>query len=151
MSFFKNLFKEAGVKDVITLFHAPKNPVSTRVYTLLKQTHATAVAHATEDQASDHTKQSKLERTEFELDVQEGAPTTDQLTSILEYLGPSKAGSVVQDATGTTDALRKFKQNESLFQRPVTVDWNNGRAVVGEDESEILKLVRSLPKETGKV
>lgn len=61
-------------------------------------------------------------------DVQEGAPTTDQLTSILEYLGPSKAGSVVQDATGTTDALRKFKQNESLFQRPVTVDWNNGRA-----------------------
>ncbi|KAK4507301.1 hypothetical protein PRZ48_001036 [Zasmidium cellare] len=151
MSFFKNLFKEAGVKDVITLFHAPKNPVSTRVYTLLKQANATAVAHATEDQASDHTKQSKLERTEFELDVQEGAPTPDQLTSILEYLGPSKAGSVIQDATGTTDALRKFKQNESLFQRPVTVDWNNGRAVVGEDESEIMKLVRSLPKETGKV
>ena len=62
------------------------------------------------------------------VDVQEGAPTPDQLTSILEYLGPSKAGSVIQDATGTTDALRKFKQNESLFQRPVTVDWNNGRA-----------------------
>lgn len=55
------------MKDVITLFHAPKNPVSTRVYTLLKQANATAVAHATEDQASDHSKQSKLERTEFEL------------------------------------------------------------------------------------
>lgn len=61
-------------------------------------------------------------------EIQEGAPTADQLTSILEYLGPSKAGSIIADATGTTDALRKFKQNESLFQRPVTVDWNNGRA-----------------------
>lgn len=61
-------------------------------------------------------------------DVVESAPTSDQLSSILEYLGPSHAGSVVQDATGTSDALRKLKQNESLFQRPVTVDWNNGRA-----------------------
>lgn len=61
------LIIQAGVKDVITLFHAPKNPVSTRVHTLLKQLNATAVAHATEDQASDHSKQSKLERTEFEL------------------------------------------------------------------------------------
>jgi len=62
------------------------------------------------------------------LDVQEAAPTADQLSSILEYLGPSKAGSVVKDATGSSDALRKFKQNESAFQRPVVVDWNNGRA-----------------------
>jgi len=91
-----------------------------------------------------------LERTEFELDVQEGAPTSDQLTSILEYLGPAQAGSVVKDATGVTDALRKFKQDESLFQRPVTVDWSNARAVVGDNESEILKLVKTLPKETGK-
>ena len=81
------------------------------------------------------------------LDIQEGTPTSDQLTSILEYLGPSKAGSVIEGATGTTDALRKFKQNENSFQRPVTVDWNHGRAVVGEDESEIMKLVRSIPKE----
>ncbi|KAK4635752.1 Putative redox protein fmp46, mitochondrial [Fulvia fulva] len=147
MSFFKNLFKEAGVKDVVTLFHAPKVPASSRVYTLLKQANATAVANATEDQASDHSTQSKLERTEFELDIQEGAPTSDQLSSILEYLGPSKAGSVIEGATGTTDALRKFKQNEGSFQRPVTVDWNNGRAVVGEDQSEIMKLVRSIPKE----
>ncbi|GIZ38967.1 hypothetical protein CKM354_000236100 [Cercospora kikuchii] len=151
MSFFKNLFKEAGVKDVITVFHNPKLPASTRVHTLLKQLNATSVAHATEDQASDHSKQSKLERTEFELDVQEGAPTSDQLSSILEYLGPGQAGNVIKDATGTSDALRKFKQSEASFQRPVTVDWNNGRAVVGENESEILKLVKSVPKEAEKV
>lgn len=58
---------QAGVKDVITLFHNAKNPASVRVYTLLKQANATAVAHATEDQASSHDKQSKLERTEFQL------------------------------------------------------------------------------------
>ena len=60
--------------------------------------------------------------------MQETPPTPDQLTSILEYLGPSKAGTVVKDATGSSDALRKFKESESLFQRPLVVDWNNGRA-----------------------
>ena len=67
-------------------------------------------------------------RTDTMVDVQEGPPTSDQLSSILEYIGPSKAGTVVKDATGSTDALRKFKGNESLFQRPLVVDWNNGRA-----------------------
>lgn len=38
-----------------------------RVHSMLKQTAATAQAHATEDQATDHTKQSKLERTDFDL------------------------------------------------------------------------------------
>jgi hypothetical protein len=61
-------------------------------------------------------------------DVQESAPTADQLTSILEYLGPAQAGSVITDATGTSDALKKFKANESLFKAPVTVDWMNARA-----------------------
>jgi hypothetical protein len=58
---------QTGVKDVITLFHAPSSPSSMRVYTLLKQAAATSQAHATEDQASDHIKQSKLERTDFDL------------------------------------------------------------------------------------
>ncbi|KAF2479650.1 thioredoxin-like protein [Neohortaea acidophila] len=150
MNVFKNLFKETGVKDVITLFHSPSSQASTRIYTLLKQVSAQSSAHATEDQASDHKTQSKLERTDFELDVQEGAPTPDQLGNILEYLGPSKAGTLIKDATGGSDALRRFKQNEKVFTRPVVVDWNNGRAVVGDNESEIMKLVRSLPKETDK-
>lgn len=60
--------------------------------------------------------------------MQEGAPTPDQLGSILEYLGPSKAGTLIKDATGGSDALRRFKQNEKVFTRPVVVDWNNGRA-----------------------
>jgi hypothetical protein len=62
------------------------------------------------------------------VDVQEKPPTSDQLSSILEYLGPSKAGMAVKDATGASDALKKFKQSENSFQRPLIVDWNNGRA-----------------------
>lgn len=90
---------------------------------------------------------------------------------------------MIKDATGSSDALRKFKQNESLFQRPVVVDWNHGRAgrfladglhiqqiqdrersmlsefemsqivsnvslVAGENESEIMNMIKTLPKET---
>jgi hypothetical protein len=58
---------QTGVKDVITLFHAPKVQSSMRVHAMLKQAAATAQSHATEDQAADHTKQSKLERTDFDL------------------------------------------------------------------------------------
>ncbi|KAI7108163.1 hypothetical protein KC343_g19674 [Hortaea werneckii] len=122
-----------------------------RAHAILKQAAATAQSSATEDQASDHDNQSRLQRTEFNLDVQETPPTPDQLTSILDYLGPSKAGTVVEEATGTSDALRKFNAKQQAFQRPVTVDWNNGRAVVGDDESELMRLIRTLPKETDQV
>jgi hypothetical protein len=55
-------------------------------------------------------------------------PTGDQLNSILEYLGPNAAESVVEGASGASDALKLFKQNEVVFKRPIVVDWNNGRA-----------------------
>ncbi|KAG2162754.1 hypothetical protein D6D19_01116 [Aureobasidium pullulans] len=142
----KGLFKEAGVKDVITLFHSPSSPASIRVHTLLKQTAAAAQTTATQDQASSHPQQSKIERTNFELDVQEGAPTSDQLTNIFEYLGQDKIGSVIEGASSPTEALRKLKESGSAFQRPLVVDWANGRAVTGDNESEILKLLNSPPK-----
>ncbi|THY75091.1 hypothetical protein D6C86_04287 [Aureobasidium pullulans] len=137
---------KAGVKDVITLFHSPSSPASIRVHTLLKQTAAAAQTTATQDQASSHPQQSKIERTNFELDVQEGAPTSDQLTNIFEYLGQDKIGSVIEGASSPTEALRKLKESGSAFQRPLVVDWANGRAVTGDNESEILKLLNSPPK-----
>ena len=100
-------------------------------------------------------------------DVQEGVPTSDQLTNIFEYLGQDKIGSVVEGASSTTEALRKLKDNGALFQRPLVVDWGNGRAgtsplhhnigclrfatdtllaVSGDNESEILKLLQTPPK-----
>ncbi|KAF2155710.1 DUF1687-domain-containing protein [Myriangium duriaei CBS 260.36] len=144
MSMFKNLFKESGVKDVITLFHSPKNPSSIRVYTLLKQTAGTAQSTATEDQASSHDHHSKVSRTEFDLQVEEQQPTSDQLQSILEYAGDSKAGSVVEGASSISDALKRARSGSRIVT-PLIVDWNKGNVVVGDNESEILKLVKALP------
>ncbi|KAF7538612.1 hypothetical protein G7054_g2816 [Neopestalotiopsis clavispora] len=101
----------------------------------------------TEDQASDHTAQSDPKRPEFDLDVTEAAPTSDQLRSILEYVGASKISSVVPGASTEKDALKKFKEGAENFKRPVIVDWNNGRAVASENESEILKMVNQLNKD----
>ncbi|KAH7116945.1 thioredoxin-like protein [Dendryphion nanum] len=147
---FKKLFGEHGAKNVVTLFHKPSSTSSTRVLTLLKQANAQSVSHATEDQASDHTEHNKAEKNEFELDVTEAPPTPDQLKNILEYLGGGAAGKVVKGATGESDALRKLKESADAFQRPVVVDWNQGKAVVGENESEILSLLKSVSKENEK-
>jgi hypothetical protein len=89
-----------------------------RVLTLLKQANAQSVAHATEDQASSHETQNKAERTEFELDVTEAPPTSDQLKNILEYLGgaPNK---VIPGASDVTDAMRRLKADGDAFQRPL--------------------------------
>lgn len=64
--------------------------------------------------------------TEFSTEVEENAPTADQLQSILEYAGESKAGSVVEGATSVSDALKKVRQG-SQISRPLLVDWNKGQ------------------------
>lgn len=79
---------------------------------------ATASEHATEDQASDHSAQTKAQRSEFELEVTEEPPTEDQLRSILEYLGPNSAGTAIKGAADEADALRKLKANGNSFERP---------------------------------
>lgn len=118
-----------GAKNVVTLFHKPSSQTSTRVHTLLKQANAQSVATATEDQASSHATQNQAEKTEFDLDVTEAPPTADQLKNILEYLGgPGAAGRVVEGAKDETDALRRLKADGNTFQRPLVVDWNQGKA-----------------------
>jgi arsenate reductase-like glutaredoxin family protein len=148
---------------VITLFHKASSPASLRVNTLLKQASANAAEYATEDQASDHSHQTHPRRQEFELDITEEPPTQDQLKNILEYVGAQKVGTIIKGAKDEADAMKKLKENSENFQRPVvcsthlrkrqaeltlsqTVDWGNGRAVAGANESEILKMIESLPK-----
>ncbi|KAH9875185.1 hypothetical protein J1614_004675 [Plenodomus biglobosus] len=145
---FKRLFGEHGAKNVVTLFHKPSSQASTRVLTLLKQTHAQSAATATGDQASSHDAQNKAERADFELDVTEAPPTSDQLKNIMEYLGGAGAASkVITGASNETDALRRLQADANAFQRPLVVDWNAGRAVVGENESEILNLLKEKSSE----
>ena len=90
-----------------------------RTHTLLKQISAQASDTATIDQAADHTAQNKIQRSEFQLDVTEDAPTGDQLRSILEYVGPKKAREVVDGAKDEADALRRLKKDPSKFMAPV--------------------------------
>jgi len=82
-------------------------------------------------------------RDPFELEITEAAPTSDQLKSIFEYLGGGVAGELVKGAASQSDALRKVQADGNAFTRPVVVDWGRGKAVVGDKESEILKLLKA--------
>ncbi|PSR85732.1 thioredoxin-like protein [Coniella lustricola] len=135
------MFSFRKSKDIITLFHKASSPASVRVATVLKQASANSTEHATEDQASDHSAQTTPHRDEFELNVTEDLPTTDQLQTILEYVGKNNIPTVIQGASSETEAMRLFKKSAEAFQRPITVDWNNGKVVVGADESKILKML----------
>lgn len=106
-------------KDIITLFHKPSSQASIRVHNMLKQTAATASATATEDQASDHSAQDKVQRDDFALEVVETPPTSDQLQTMLSYAGGKKADALVTGATSPSDALKKLKESGDLFKRPV--------------------------------
>ncbi|KAI1351079.1 DUF1687-domain-containing protein [Xylaria sp. FL0043] len=130
--------------DIITLFHKASSPASVRAATVLKQASANATAYATMDQASDHSCQTSSHRPEFELNITEDPPTADQLKTILEYVGKKNISSVVKGAATENEALKKFKESVDNLHRPLVVDWNNGRAVATENESEILKMINQL-------
>ncbi|KAI1645852.1 DUF1687-domain-containing protein [Daldinia loculata] len=137
------MFRFHKTLDIVTVFHKAGSPASTRAATLLKQISANATETATEDQASDHSHQThpKLSRQEFELNITEEPPTADQLKTILEYVGKNKIGSIVQGASTENEALKKFRESKENFKRPVIVDWNNGKAIASDKESEILKML----------
>ncbi|KAF7715355.1 Uncharacterized protein PECH_001560 [Penicillium ucsense] len=155
------MFRFSKTLDPITLFHSPSLAPSTRVLNILKQASITASETATEDQASDHSAHAAQQRGDFELEVTTAPPTTDQLRSILDYISPVGAagpgsggkgkasygvGELIKGARDAEDAIKKFKEDQGAFVRPVTVDWVNGRAVIGDNESEILRMVRQLPE-----
>ncbi|RHZ55771.1 hypothetical protein CDV55_100105 [Aspergillus turcosus] len=131
--------------DPITLFHSPTLAPSKHAYNILKQASATASETATEDQASDYPEHARRQRGEFQLEVTTAPPTPDQLRNILDYVGSGvKPSDLVQGAKDAKEALELFKKDEGRFVRPVTVDWTHGKAVIGDNESEILKMVHQL-------
>ncbi|KAL2846206.1 thioredoxin-like protein [Aspergillus pseudodeflectus] len=137
------VFRFPKTLDPITLFHSPSLQSSTKALNILKS--ASAAASAAD---------SPVGRGEFQLEITTAPPTTDQLRNILDYVsgdpslvgkvgGPTYAVSeIVKGAKNAEDAVKKFKEDETRFVRPITVDWTNGQAVVGDNESEILKMVR---------
>ncbi|CAZ80541.1 unnamed protein product [Tuber melanosporum] len=126
------MFRFRKTLDVLTLFHAPASAASKRILETLRSSPA---AH----------------KKSFELDVVEAptVPTPTQLASILEFTGKSRVGEVVPGARSEDDAARMLKVEEEggagRMVRPLLVDWNNGRAVVGGDEGAVLRLLETLP------
>ncbi|KAF4595211.1 putative redox protein fmp46, mitochondrial [Ophiocordyceps camponoti-floridani] len=125
------MFRFRKTADVITLFARPGSAASSRVASLLRQTSARL-------QAPENTG-----RDPFELDVTEELPTAGQVETMLEYAGEGGVPRLVKGARDIQDALQRFKQSGDSLQRPVTVDWDKGKVVVGDNESEILKLVNA--------
>ena len=107
------------IEILLALFHKPSIPASLRVLTLLKQVSAHASETATEDQATDHTHQNKLQRTEFELNITEDPPTVDQLRTILEYMGASNASRLVEGAKDSENAIQRLRENPKTFRPPL--------------------------------
>ncbi|KAK0759792.1 hypothetical protein THAR02_01950 [Trichoderma harzianum] len=129
------MFRFHKTLDIITLFHKASSPASVRVSNLLKQASTSAQKSAAQD--------AETRREPFELNITEDAPTVDQVQTILEYVGQSGASQVVKGARDDKDALKKFKENKENLLRPLTVDWSNGKAIAGDNESEILKLLNA--------
>lgn len=90
-----------------------------RALTLLKQASAEAQETATGDQAGDHSHQNKAQHSEFDLEVSEQIPTSDQLRNILEYTGRDRIKDVVEGATSVSDALQRISQDRKAFKFPV--------------------------------
>ena len=98
------------MSDAITLFHKASNPASIRIATLLKQAAGSGAAAA--DKAP-------VKQSDFELNITEEAPTTEQLNTILDYVGKAGISSIISGAQNEEEALKKFKQSADNLNRPI--------------------------------
>lgn len=105
--------KQRKTLDIVTLFHKANSPSSTRVVNLLKQLSADA------SQAANESSSASAIREPFDLEVSDAAPTSDQLHTILGYVGTSGIPKVVAGASTVTEALRRFNKDNDSFQRPL--------------------------------
>ncbi|KAF8063969.1 thioredoxin-like protein [Lyophyllum atratum] len=121
----------------ISIFHQPSSPPSTKALNLLRSSLSSPYP-------PDQPQKRPLD---FNLDVVEGPPTPDQLRTILSYL-PSKsvspsnaflsahyAAPFDSERPGDVGSIAKAAQeNPSALKWPIVVDWNAGKACVGDLE-----------------
>ncbi|KAG6853127.1 hypothetical protein C0991_006737 [Blastosporella zonata] len=121
----------------ISIFHQPSSPPSAKALNLLRASMS----------APYPPNQPEMKPLDFNLDVVEGAPTSDQMNTIMSYL-PSKAISPSNaflsahfvtptgpDRPEGVKAIAKLAQeNPSALKWPIVVDWNGGQAAIGEIE-----------------
>ncbi|KAK9456755.1 thioredoxin-like protein [Dipodascopsis uninucleata] len=115
-------------RNVITVFHSPLSPASKRIVQAIKAA------------------RSAKPNSHVDVEVLERAPTADQLKTIVEYAGGARRiGSIVPGAESFADAVKKLETAsgtaEGVIVRPIVVDWLNGKAVLGDDEQGVKKLI----------
>ncbi|KAG9310897.1 hypothetical protein JVU11DRAFT_8755 [Chiua virens] len=124
----------------ISIFHHPSSPPSVKALAMLRASLAAPYPPTNPDAPP----------LEFNLEVIESKPPTqDQLRTILSYVAPkdakaptpsyttflsshpSAAGSEGQPQSAATIAELGV-QNPSALKWPLVVDWNGGRAIIGD-------------------
>ena len=117
--------------------HHPSSPPSTRALNLLRSSLSTPYP-------VDSAEGKPLE---FELQVVESSPTSDQLKTILSYL-PSKAAnpsmvflsahpsgpSTFDQPTTVQEIAELAERNPLAIKWPIVVDWNDGKVSIGDVE-----------------
>ncbi|KAK6503602.1 hypothetical protein TWF481_008615 [Arthrobotrys musiformis] len=141
------MFRFHKTLDVLTLFHSSRSEASNRVLSALKTANTAAEESSVAPSTNGNTNGGNSKQI-FELDIVEGPMTTTQLRSILDYVGENKVGDIVEGARGVHDAMKILEGAKGVdaVKRPIVVDWNNGRVVLGEKQSALQQLVDSLPK-----
>ncbi|KAJ7259659.1 hypothetical protein C8J57DRAFT_1338876 [Mycena rebaudengoi] len=136
----------------ISIFHHPASPPSVKALGLLRSALSASYPPRT----------AGAPPLTFNLEIVEGPPTPDQLTTILSYL-PSKhpssssespaldvflsahpAGATAGDVKSAAGVARLGQSNPNALKWPVVVDWHAGRAAVGDLEGVkgILEMIR---------
>lgn len=130
--------------------HNPSSPPSKKALDLLR------AANSTPYPASRTPPAPPLN---YDLEVVESVPTTDQLRTILEYLPskatspsmaflsahPSSGGESSGERPGTIEGIVKLaEKNKNALRWPIVVDWEDGQVAVGDLEGvkKILEKIR---------
>lgn len=93
---------------------------------------------------------------EFNLEVVESPPTSDQMSTIMSYLptkrtSPSAFLSAHPASSGESDSAQTFstvseisRQNPNAMKWPIVVDWSGGQASIGDVDGVkgILEILR---------
>ncbi|PHH65241.1 hypothetical protein CDD81_3100 [Ophiocordyceps australis] len=141
------MFNLGKTVDIVSVFVKPNCAASARVAYLVKQASASLQDRATNGHATGHGLHYDVsEREPFEYNLTQEMPTTAQLHTIFSYVNRSDIPNIVHGAKNRNEALKIYKQSKDSFIRPLTVDWNNGKVVTGDNESEILRLVFRRPR-----
>ncbi|KAL5478847.1 hypothetical protein ACEPAI_2124 [Sanghuangporus weigelae] len=121
-------------RPAVSIFHHPSSPQSSRAVELLRSALVDPYPPGSESGPLD-----------FELEVVESAPTSDQVKTILSYLPSSSAGpstfisshpsssGIGAESQVTSKTLAELaRSNPSALKWPIVVDWMGGRANVGD-------------------